>query len=195
MVKILAVNNYSTRKRFLRLERCLVQNGADVTSIGWMRASAGVFNSFDGVALSGSPDMMSNKQVQTKYGNEVDAVIDSDMPILGICFGHQVMAMAFGAKVVRDSRRVLGMVETTALKDDPLFEGLPRSLMLLESRSEVVKSLPRRFRLIAKSATSKIAAMKHDRRPLYGVQFHPERFTTSHPEGETVIGNFVRSLK
>ena len=195
MVKVLAVNNYQARERFLRLEKCLAGNGADVTSIGWKEATASRFGSFDGVALSGSPDMMSEGSVLTKYRNEVESIVDSRVPVLGVCFGHQMMARAFGAEVVKDSRHVLGMVETRVLTGDPIFSGLPRSLMLLESRYEVVKSLPKGFRLIARSRTSDIAAMKHERRPLYGVQFHPERYTKEHPEGNRVMGNFIGTLK
>ena len=195
MVKVLAVNNYQARERFLRLEKCLAGNGADVTSIGWKEATASRFGSFDGVALSGSPDMMSERSILTKYQDEVEAIVDSKVPVLGVCFGHQMMARAFGAEVVKDSRHVLGMVETRVLTGDPIFNGLPRSLMLLESRCEVVKSLPKGFRLIARSRTSGIAAMKHEKRPLYGVQFHPERYTKDHPEGNRVMGNFIGTLK
>ena len=195
MAKVLAVNNYPTRERFLRLERCLEINGAEVTSIGWSEASAERFNSFDGVALSGSPDMMSQAKAQAKYRAEIKAILDSEVPVLGVCFGHQLMAHAFGAGIVKDGKHVLEMVETTVLKEDPLFEGLPRSLKLLESRYEVVKSLPRGFRRIARSATTEIAAMRHARRPLYGVQFHPERYTKRNPDGNWVVRNFLRTLK
>jgi GMP synthase (glutamine-hydrolysing) len=193
--RVLAVNNYPTRERFLRLERCLDGNGAEVSSIKWNEASARKFNSFDGVALSGSPGMMSESRVHEKYRGEVEAILDSSVPILGVCFGHQMMAHAFGAEVVKDGSHILAMVETRVLSDDPLFEGLPRSLTLLESRYEVVKSLPRGFRLLARSETSQIATMKHEGRPLYGVQFHPERYTRANPDGNGVVGNFVRMLK
>jgi GMP synthase (glutamine-hydrolysing) len=92
-------------------------------------------------------------------------------------------------------REVKELVKTTVLKEDPLFAGLPRSLMLMESRHEVVKSPPKGFSRLARSATSSISAMKHPSRLLYGVQFHPERFTKAHPEGDRVVGNFVRMLR
>lgn len=195
MPRVLAVNNYPTRERFLRLRDCLKGNGAAVTCIEWTDSSARVFNSFDGVALSGSPDMMSEPRVQAKYRKEVDAILDSKVAVLGVCFGHQMMASAFGAEVVKDGKHVLDMVRTDVLTEDPLFTGLPNSMMLLESRWEVVKSLPSGFRLVASSVTSKIAIMKHGSRPLYGVQSHPERYTKESPDGNSVVGNFVRMLK
>ena len=67
--------------------------------------------------------------------------------------------------------------------------------MLLESRHEVVSALPEGFRLLAKSETSPIAAMRHESRPLYGIQFHAERYTEENPAGRAVIGNFVALLE
>ena len=195
MVKVLVVNNYPTRERVVTLERCVGENEGDVTPIDWSEVSAGKFDSFDGVVLSGSPDMMSEERTRVKYGREADAVVNSKVPVLGVCFGHQLVAAAFGAEVVRDGRRVLEMVKTTVLESDPLFEGLPNSLMLLESRHEVVKLVPEGFRRLATSETSEIAAMRHIRRPLYGVQFHPERFTRENPQGKAVVGNFIRMLR
>ena len=195
MVKVLVVNNYPTRERVETLEKCVRGNGATVVPAEWNEASARRFDSCDGVVLSGSPAMMTDPKTSVRFGPEVEAILDSGVPILGVCFGHQLMAHAFGAEVVKDGRHVLEMVKTTVLEDDPLFERLPRSLMLLESRYEVVKSLPEGFGLLAKSATSMIAAIKRPGRPLYGVQFHPERFTRENPEGNQVVGNFVRLLE
>jgi len=194
LVRVLAVNNYPTRERFERLTKCLKDNGATVESVEWNEVTTFRFNADDGVALSGSPDMMSEPRTQAKYKAEIEAIRDSSVPILGVCFGHQMMAHAFGSEVVKDGNHVLDMVKTRVLVDDPLFHGLPRALTLLESRWEVVKSLPVGFRLIASSDTSKIATMKHESRPLYGVQFHPERYTKENPDGYAVVGNFVRLL-
>lgn len=195
MVRVLAVNNYPTPERFERLRLCIEGNGALVTSVEWNGLSRGMFDSFDGVVLSGSPDMMSEEKTRVKFTRESEAMLESKVPVLGVCFGHQMIARAFGTEVVKDGRHVLDMVKTNVLAEDPLFEGLPKSLMLLESRHEVVKSLPGGFRLLARSATSEVAAMKHEKHPLYGVQFHPERYTKENPEGNKVIGNFVRILK
>ncbi|HXW94455.1 MAG TPA: gamma-glutamyl-gamma-aminobutyrate hydrolase family protein [Nitrososphaerales archaeon] len=195
MVRVLVVNNYPSRERVVTLERCLEENGAHVVPVELESVSASRFDSSDGVVLSGSPAMFTEARTISKFQPEVDAVLDSNVPVLGVCFGHQLLAHAFGAEVVRDSMHVLEMVKTTVLKDDTLFDGLPRSLMLMESRYEIVKSLPDGFALLARSSTSRIATMKHPTRQLYGVQFHPERFTREHPEGERVVGNFVRMLR
>ncbi len=193
MVRVLAVNNYPGAERFARLERCLRDAGAEVTSTRW-DAAASMFDRFDGVVLSGAPDMVSEEATQRKFAAEADAVRDSPVPVLGICFGHQLMAHAFGSAVTRDAENVLRFVRTTVLEDDQLFSALDGDLMLLESRHEVVTALPEGFRLLAKSETSAIAAMKHTTRELYGTQFHPERYTKQNPAGMTVVANFVRLL-
>jgi GMP synthase (glutamine-hydrolysing) len=195
LVRVLAVNNYPTLERFERLRRCIESNGANVTAVEWDGISCGMFDSYDGVVLSGSPDMMSEEKTRTKFALESEAIVESKVPVLGVCFGHQMMAQSFGAEVVKDGKHVLEMVETRVLIEDQLFEGLPKSLMLLESRDEVVSSLPKGFKLLARSATSEIASMKHEKRPLYGVQFHPERYTKENPDGNRVVGNFVQILK
>ncbi len=195
LVKVLAVNNYPTLERFEKLRRSLEQNGATVSTLDWSESSDSVFDGFDGVALSGAPDMLSKPATQAKFHREVEAIVGTEVPLLGVCFGHQMMAQAFGSKVVEDSEHVLKFVKTEILTDDPLFEGLPDSPLLLESRHEIVESLPEGFQLLAKSETSEIAAMKHSRRLLYGVQFHPERYTAENPDGYKVVGNFVRMLR
>ncbi len=195
MTKVLVVNNYPAKDRAGALERCLTGNGAEVAAIEWRESSAARFDSFDGVVLSGSPEMMTAPRTREKFQGEAQAILDSHAPILGICFGHQLMAHAFGAEVVKDTKHVLDMVKTTILVDDPLFEGLPKSLTLLESRYEVVRTVPDGFTLLARSETSAIAAMRHRARGLYGVQFHPERFTAANPDGDRVVANFLGLLK
>ena len=195
MPKVLVVNNYPSADRVAFTEMSLADNGAEVTSIDWSEASPRRFDSFDGAVLSGSPDMLTEKSVQAKYEAETSAILDSRVPILGICFGHQLIARAHGVAVVKDSRHVKGMVNTTVIGEDPLFGGLPKELTLLESREEVLPSLPVGFLHLAKSETTQIAAMRHAGRPLYGVAFHPERYTKESPDGFRVVGNFVSLLK
>ncbi|MDA4124975.1 MAG: gamma-glutamyl-gamma-aminobutyrate hydrolase family protein [Thaumarchaeota archaeon] len=195
MVKVLAVNNYPTLERFERLRRSLSDNGAQVTSIDWSESSATKFDQFDGVALSGAPDMLSKESTQVKFRGEVEAILKTLVPVLGVCFGHQMMAHAFGSRVIEDTEHVLEFVKTEPIVEDPIFEGLSSPAMLMESRHEIVESLPDSFRLLASSETSRIAAMKHSKRPLYGVQFHPERYTSESPDGFRVVGNFVRMLR
>ena len=194
MPRVLAVNNYPTMERFEKLVASLNKAGAVAVTGDWRDCSARGFNSYDGVVLSGSPDMMSSAKVQRKFEGEVSAIRDSDVPILGVCFGHQIMAHAFGSRVVEDDLHVLKFVKTSVVRKSELFDGLRSPLLLLESRHEVVESLPEGFELIASSETTKVAGMKHKSKPLFGIQSHPERYTKDNPDGLGVVGNFVKLL-
>ena len=195
MPKVLAVNNYPTMERFSKLKAALEENGAEVSVADWTSVSANDFDSYDGVALSGSPDMLSKAAAREKFSGEIQAIRNSTVPILGVCYGHQLIAIAYGSSVVEDSQHVLDFVKTDFFDDDPLFVGLQRPAMLLESRHEVVQSLPDGFRLLARSSTTPIASMKHKSRLLYGVQSHPERYSSANPDGFRLVGNFVSQLK
>ena len=194
MVKVLAVNNYPGLERFRRVTDALAGAGAEVSSIGWQESSPRTFGVFDGVVLSGSPDMLSEPGVQRKYLPEIEAITGSKVPLLGICFGHQLIGRAFGSQVVKDREVVRRNVETTVLMPGGLFDGLPAKLWLAESREEIVSSLPQGFDLLARSETSPIAAIGHRSRALYGVQSHPERFSQENPAGGQIISNFLRLL-
>ena len=195
MVRVLAVNNYPTEERFEKLRSCLLLGGAEVEVADWRGCSAGVFDRYDGVALSGSPDMLSEAAAREKYAAETRAIAEARVPVLGVCFGHQMMSLAFGGDVVKDSRHVLDFVKTSFAGEEPLFEGLGASALLLESRHDVVPAVPPGFRLLASSETTKVAAMRHRDRPLYGVQSHPERYSKENPGGRRLVQNFVTMLR
>jgi GMP synthase (glutamine-hydrolysing) len=124
-------------------------------------------------------------------------------PILGVCGGHQQMALAFGATVglmgrlepgegYEGAKRERGYfpVET---RNGGLFKGLPRKITVWHSHFDEVKELPKGFRNTASNETCAIQAMQHKDRPLFGVQFHPELFDAEHPEGRNIIENFLET--
>jgi GMP synthase (glutamine-hydrolysing) len=123
-------------------------------------------------------------------------------PILGVCGGHQQMALAFGARVdlmareepgegYEGARRERGYfpVETTG---EGIFTDLPSQINVWHSHFDEVKELPEGFRRTAFNENSAIQAMEHAGRALFGVQFHPELFDDEHPDGRQVIENFLR---
>jgi len=195
MVSVLAVNNYPAMKRFERLVGALSENGAHVTTADWQEASPERFNRFDGVVLSGSPAMLSQRRTQKKFAGELEAVKKTEVPLLGICFGHQLIGQAFGSRVVKGEGHVLRYVFTQLLGRDALFSGLPSRIEVLESHHEVLDSLPTGFELLARSESSRVAAMKHKELPIYSLQFHPERGSPARPDGKRVLSNFVAGLR
>jgi GMP synthase-like glutamine amidotransferase len=99
--------------------------------------------------------------------------VDLKLPILGICFGHQLIAKAFGSAVVRREKRV-GFADIVKVKDAPIFAGLPETWRAPVYHRDRVEELPHGFELIATSNYCKVQAMAHKKLPIFTVQFHPE---------------------
>jgi GMP synthase (glutamine-hydrolysing) len=191
--RILLVDNYLASGKARELEESLASNGASVSVIGSSESTAGRFNDYDGVVLSGSPAMLSEKGSEDQFLDEMNAIKESRVPLLGICLGHQLMGRAYGSRVIKASQPTKKYVDTEVLVKDSLFSGLPERISVYESHYELVETVPKGFLLLARSPTSPIAAMRHRKLPLFGVQFHPERNTTGRPDGDTLIGNFVKA--
>lgn len=95
------------------------------------------------------------------------------LPVLGICFGHQLIGKAFGSMIVRRERRV-GFANIIKAQDNPIFNGLPSTWKSAVYHQDRVESVPRGFELIATSNYCEVQAMAHKELPIWTVQFHPE---------------------
>jgi len=144
------------------------------------------------VILTGSNFMLSKPDTRMVFRPEMDLVRETDLPFLGICFGHQLMGAAYGSQVVDLGHNIREFKEVKLLGKDPLFDGLPGSIRVSESHRQALSTVPEGFRRLAESATSHVEAMCHQKLPIYGVQFHPERSDEKHPHGRIIIRNFLR---
>ena len=116
-------------------------------------------------------------------------VFELGIPILGICYGMQLMAYTLGGAVKRATKREYGQMEVSLDNSSKLFKGFKSSNICLMSHTDYVDSVPEGFEKIAKSNTCKIAAMQNLNKNFYGVQFHPEVNHTI--DGDKIIENFV----
>lgn len=129
-----------------------------------------------------------------------------DVPILGICGGHQAIALAFGGKVgpiragaddcmpySRD--RQSGLTQLNRHIPDPIFIGMDEKISILESHYDEVKSLPPGFLLLASEKISANQIIRHPFKPVYGIQGHPENFMGYRPDGGMLIRNFLHIAK
>jgi len=129
----------------------------------------------------------------------VKAAARAQVPLLGVCLGHQAIGAAFGGRVVRADRLMHGKTCAVIHEEDELFEGIPSPVTGMRYHSLVVepRSLPKDLVITAWSADrpkdAEIMAMKHRRHPLYGVQFHPESIGTEH--GKQLLENFLRIVR
>lgn len=118
-----------------------------------------------------------------------------DIPILGVCLGHQAVCRAFGASVTYAGRLMHGRQSEVRLDTDcPLFAGCPESVPAARYHSLAADAatLPPELKVTAVADDGEIMAVQHRKYPIYGVQFHPESVMT--PDGERMLRNFLKEM-
>ncbi len=141
-----------------------------------------------GIILSGGPlNVYQDKKI--KFDN---TILKKNIPILGICFGHQIISKEFGGKVKQSKFREFGLAEVTKIKKSLLlknfFDKKNKSKVWM-SHSDQVTKLPRGFKTVAYSKNSKLAIIENSSKKIYGVQFHPE--VTHTTKGKHILKNFL----
>ncbi|MBK18942.1 MAG: aminodeoxychorismate/anthranilate synthase component II [Rhodospirillaceae bacterium] len=116
---------------------------------------------------------------------------DGKIPILGVCLGHQSIAQAFGAKIVRAATPVHGKPSSIHHDGTGLFTGLPDRFEAIRYHSLTVdpQSIPESLTVCATTQDDVVMAVAHKKWPVYGVQFHPESIDTQH--GHAILENFL----
>lgn len=123
------------------------------------------------------------------------AAADIQMPLMGVCLGHQTIGQAFGGNVVRCDEIVHGKMGSMHHTGKGLFEGLPTPFEATRYHSLVVDrdTLPDCLEITAELDTGVIMGLQHKTLPIHGVQFHPESIRSEH--GHALINNFLKTLK
>lgn len=139
-----------------------------------------------GIILSGGPASV--------YANDAyfcdKEIFDLGLPILGICYGMQLMAHHFGAVVAPAGHKEYGKAKISVQEDSCLFKNLPKSQVVWMSHSDKVENLPAGFKTIAVSENSPFCAYGNDEKKMYALQFHPE---VQHSEfGKNILKNFAK---
>lgn len=111
------------------------------------------------------------------------------IPILGICYGLQLISKAFDGKVEPASNREYGKAHIEIIKDDPLFNGVNNGSVIWMSHGDYVTKLPTNFLLTAKTENSPLCSISNPKLKIYGVQFHPEVAHTQY--GKKILDNFL----
>jgi GMP synthase (glutamine-hydrolysing) len=117
------------------------------------------------------------------------AIFALGVPVLGICYGMQLMAQSLGGRVIRTSRREYGAAMLDIVVHHPLFDGMDRQLPCWMSHGDAVEVAPAGFTVLASTGNCPVAAMAHLEHRLFGVQFHPEVKHT--PQGQAILENFL----
>ncbi len=138
-----------------------------------------------GIILSGGP-----QSVFAKTAPHPDrAIFQMGLPVLGICYGVQLMGHFLGGKVAPSKEREYGHGHLSIKKPGKLFAGLPRKLRIWNSHGDKLTKLPPGFEAIAESENSPYSGIQDAKRGFYGIQFHPEVFHTE--RGVDIIRNFL----
>lgn len=137
----------------------------------------------DGIVFSPGPGIPSDFPVMNKILSE------KQVPILGICLGHQAIAEFFGGNIKYANKVVHGKKSDIHHIQTDLFNDLPNPMEVGRYHSLIVDNVPKEIDIIAKSSKNKIMALKHCSKPIYGLQFHPESILT--PNGKDLIKNFI----
>jgi GMP synthase (glutamine-hydrolysing) len=138
-----------------------------------------------GVILSGGPNSVFADDAPT-----VDpAIFEMGIPVIGICYGMQLMSQKLGGKVVPGVEREYGKMPIEIMPGNPLFDGIPSTITVWMSHGDRVEAIPATFERGAVSATCPFAAMYDNAKRFYALQFHPEVVHTQY--GTDILSNFV----
>jgi len=138
-----------------------------------------------GLILSGGPQSVYEKNVP-KCDEEI---LDLDIPVLGLCYGHQLIAYICGGNVKYGKQKEFGVAHVIIDKPIGVLRGLGKSEKVWMSHSDTVFALPEEFEVLANTENSPVAAFKHKEKPIYGLQWHPEVVHTEN--GMKMLRNFI----
>jgi GMP synthase (glutamine-hydrolysing) len=140
---------------------------------------------FKGIVLSGGPHSVLDAD---RPGFD-PGMFGLGIPLLGLCYGHQLMAQCLGGKVVAGKYREYGIAQIDIAENSPLFKGLDACEQIWMSHGDAVEVLPPGFAVLGSTSGCKTAAMGNETARMYGLQFHPE--VTHTPKGMTILDNFL----
>ena len=195
---VLLVNNYvreakSKIKRYIESLRMLTDEEIRLLRFYDVKSELELKKDIKAIILSGSEAYLSKFEDRLFFEGVLAFIRKTDVPLLGICFGHQLIALAFGAEVVSMRRALTEPKEVVVEEPDEIFASWQKGdkLLVAERHSDEVAELPEGFVRLASSDYCPIEAMKHVERPVYGVQFHPERRPADWPSDEPWHGLYV----
>jgi para-aminobenzoate synthetase component 2 len=193
MTRVLVIDNYDsfvyTLNGYLRqlgAETEVVRN--DVLAADGLAAS---IREFDGVLVSPGPGKPADAGVSVPM---VHAAVESDVPLLGVCLGHQAIAEAFGGVVTNAEELMHGKTSRVVHDDSALFAGVPQHFTATRYHSLAVVdgTVPEELTVTARTEGGVIMGLQHRSAPVYGVQFHPESVMTE--GGHRMLANWLAAV-
>ncbi|MDR2830091.1 MAG: GMP synthase subunit A [Methanobrevibacter sp.] len=134
-----------------------------------------------GLILGGGPSIKES-------GNSDKYIREINIPILGICLGHQLIGKVFGGSIASAESESYAKIKIDILEEDDIFRGIGSEMDVWASHKDEITSISDDFKVLASSKICRFETIKHKNRPLYGIQFHPEVHHTQN--GEKIFENF-----
>jgi para-aminobenzoate synthetase component 2 len=186
MTKILVVDNYDSF--VFNIVQYLQQLGAEVVVKRNDEVNANSINEFDGVLLSPGPGTPEDAGACIEI---VNAAIEKQKPLLGICLGHQAIGAALGGKVSRASELLHGKTSQVQHKNEGVFKDLKSPFRATRYHSLAIENpnFPNDLTITATTESGVIMGVKHKTAPIEGVQFHPESVLTE--GGHKLLANWL----
>ena len=141
-----------------------------------------------GIILTGGPSSVYEENAATCTPD----LFHAGVPVLGLCYGAQLMSYVLGGDVKRAADREYGKTETVFDTKSPLFEGIPEKSIVWMSHFDYISEMAPGFESIAHTASTPVAAAQNREKNLYAIQFHPEVLHTEY--GKEILYNFVRNI-
>jgi anthranilate synthase component 2 len=189
--KVLIIDNYDSFT--YNLVHYLQDVGADVEVVrnDALTAKDALAKGADAIVLSPGPCTPNEAGICL----EVIKLAPDNLPILGVCLGHQAIGQAMGGVVESAHDIVHGKVWNVKVLGGELFEGVPETFNAVRYHSLAVRrnGLPSALKVDAETADGEIMAVSHKTRPVFGVQFHPESIGSEH--GKIMLANFLKHVK
>ena len=160
-----------------------------ITRIKIEKISQSDLNNKDGIVISGSPTLITQIDPSLLL-EKTKLCLSSNLPILGVCMGHQLIGMCFGGEISLGEAR-MGKEQIEIIGKSKIFNNIKTTIFMHEAHREEI-TLPKGFILAAYSNRTKVEAIEHKIKPVYGLQFHPEK---SGAQGQQIIDNFIEIIK
>lgn len=168
------------------IEKALEAINIDSVTVSWDKIKPEKAADHPGIIISGAPILLTETD-PTPYLFGFNFLLDYPNPVLGICFGHQILGMLHGAQI-SNGKENRGWQEIDIELSSTLFNYVRKPFEMMEDHQEEI-TIPDGFKLLASSKNCKVEAMQHKIKPLFGVQFHPE---VSERKGLQLLKNFCK---